>query len=344
MGLMERAVVWVFELDVFKALVGGNKAIADDLYLRLARHCLEIRVKDRILLWAAVAVAVRVAARIKGLGQRILRLRADLGIWEDENRVLIQRVLDGLNLLGVAAERIKVHRARDQAAKVRVERTAGGPGVWAGERLGDRSGQRSQSQSGHGAGLQRLLLPEVVVLVVVVGVRVPVLCSRARGCGRSSLVYFFSLLIYIHIYGRGGCPARGGRPGGRAPGQGPRRRRGVCPRARQRARPTPAAITAARPQCVRSAALRGQPLAGGAWAGLQPQPHASRGGDAAGAHDKQAGGRRACPRAARVALRAIDRKDPPAAHPRAKSSQPAGLGKLHRTDGGSRQAAELGRS
>lgn len=46
LGLVESGVMRVLELDVLQALVLLDKAVADDLHLRLPWDCLEIRMQD----------------------------------------------------------------------------------------------------------------------------------------------------------------------------------------------------------------------------------------------------------------------------------------------------------
>ena len=96
---VESTVVGVAKLDVLEALILGDEAVANDLDLRLVRDGLQVGVQNGLLGIECLAVAVRVAGRIKALGELELLLRRDVTlVGEDEDLVLEQGVADGVKV------------------------------------------------------------------------------------------------------------------------------------------------------------------------------------------------------------------------------------------------------
>ena len=87
--LVESLVVRVLELDVCKSLVLRNKAIADDLDLRLVRDSLEVGVQDTVFGVERLAMTVAARCWVKSLRQLILSLGCATGlIFENDDGVL----------------------------------------------------------------------------------------------------------------------------------------------------------------------------------------------------------------------------------------------------------------
>lgn len=88
--LVKRLMVRVLELNVFESLILRNKAVADDLDLRLMRDRLEVRVQDTFFGVERLAVTVAACCRVKSLRQLILSLgRAISLIFENDDGVLV---------------------------------------------------------------------------------------------------------------------------------------------------------------------------------------------------------------------------------------------------------------
>ena len=86
----------MLELSLRETLVVVHHAISDELDLRLARDRLQVRMKDRLLRLAGLVVPVSVVLRrwIERLRQEILLLGGQLGIAEEQCRVLNVAGLD----------------------------------------------------------------------------------------------------------------------------------------------------------------------------------------------------------------------------------------------------------
>jgi hypothetical protein len=68
-ALVEGLVVRVLELDVLEALILGHETVADDLYLRLVRDGLQVRVQDTALSIQRLAMPIAGSLRIEALSE-----------------------------------------------------------------------------------------------------------------------------------------------------------------------------------------------------------------------------------------------------------------------------------
>ena len=95
---MEVAVVWVFQGDIVKPLI-GDYAVADDLNLGLVRNSFQIWVEDGSLSIERLAVSVGAYGRIEALRD------IELGFWsymrlvlEDKDLMVEQSIADDLKV------------------------------------------------------------------------------------------------------------------------------------------------------------------------------------------------------------------------------------------------------
>lgn len=68
-GLVESLMMRVLELDVLKTFIRRNKAVADDLDLRLMWNCLQVWMQNGALRVKSLAVSIASGVRIEALGQ-----------------------------------------------------------------------------------------------------------------------------------------------------------------------------------------------------------------------------------------------------------------------------------
>ncbi len=90
---VEGAVVGVFDLDILEALVGIDKAVSNDLDLRLVRDGFEVWMEDAAFGVEGLAVAVLRGGGVEALGEFVLRFRGEMVlVLNHYNEVFIQGI------------------------------------------------------------------------------------------------------------------------------------------------------------------------------------------------------------------------------------------------------------
>jgi hypothetical protein len=101
---MEGLVVGMTQPEVLQTLVLGHEAVSDDLYLRLGRDRLEIRVQYRTLSVEGLSVAVRGSARVEALGEFKLSLGASMALVLEHEDLVVEESITDDGKVGICTE------------------------------------------------------------------------------------------------------------------------------------------------------------------------------------------------------------------------------------------------
>lgn len=93
--LVEFLVVRMNKGDVLQALITFDETIANDLYLRLVRYCLKIRMQDATFCVQCLAVPIALSQGVEAPCQLVLSLgRAGRLVLENDDMVLVEVVMN----------------------------------------------------------------------------------------------------------------------------------------------------------------------------------------------------------------------------------------------------------